>query len=172
MTSIRIFAAPLLFLALAACAATTETSESEPPSTKAMKKLTPILTVDEIEPCLPFWVDALGFEQTVAVPEGDVLGFVILVRDDIEIMLQTTSSVANDNAALGESLGRSTSCLYIEVEDLEAATAGLWNNGAIDVEVVVPKRTTFYGSTEIFVREPGGNVIGFAQPGEAPPEEG
>src|SRR6266852_3502350 len=29
--------------------------------------------------------------------------------------------------------------------------------------VVVPKRTTFYGATEIFVREPGGNLVGFAQ---------
>jgi hypothetical protein len=27
----------------------------------------------------------------------------------------------------------------------------------------VPRHTTFYGSTEIYVREPGGNTVGFAQ---------
>ena len=43
-----------------------------------VKKLTPILTVESIEPCLPFWMDALGFTKTVEVPHGDALGFVIL----------------------------------------------------------------------------------------------
>jgi hypothetical protein len=33
-----------------------------------LKKLTPILTVEAIEPSLPFWVDALGFTKTVDVP--------------------------------------------------------------------------------------------------------
>jgi hypothetical protein len=34
------------------------------------------------------------------------------------------------------------------------------------VEVVSPRRTTFYGMHEIAVREPGGNVVVFAQPAE------
>jgi hypothetical protein len=29
-------------------------------------------------------------------------------------------------------------------------------------DVLVPERTTFYGMREIWVREPGGNVVGFA----------
>jgi hypothetical protein len=32
-----------------------------------------------------------------------------------------------------------------------------------DYELLVPRRKTFYGAEEIFVREPGGNVVGFAQ---------
>jgi hypothetical protein len=28
---------------------------------------------------------------------------------------------------------------------------------------VKPRHQTFYGSTEIYVREPGGNTVGFAQ---------
>src|SRR4029453_8853944 len=45
-----------------------------------MKKLTPVLFVGEIEPCLEFWT-RLGFERTAEVPEGDRLGFVLLTKD-------------------------------------------------------------------------------------------
>ena len=29
--------------------------------------------------------------------------------------------------------------------------------------VLKPRHDTFYGSTELYVREPGGNAVGFAQ---------
>ena len=58
-----------------------------------MKKLTPVIMVDAIEPCIPFW-ERLGFAKTAEVPEGDRLGFVILVKDSVEVMYQTHESVA------------------------------------------------------------------------------
>lgn len=121
-----------------------------------MKKLTPILTLETIEPSLPFWVDALGFTKTVDVPTGDVLGFAILEKDGYEVMLQTVASMQADVPAVASPPGGSV--LYVEIEDLsaiEAAVAGY--------ELLVPRRKTFYGAEEIFVREPGGNVVGFAQ---------
>jgi len=30
--------------------------------------------------------------------------------------------------------------------------------------VVKPRHDTFYGTTEFYIREPGGNVVGFAAP--------
>lgn len=30
----------------------------------AVKKITPVLLVDAIEPLLPFWIDKLGFAKT------------------------------------------------------------------------------------------------------------
>jgi hypothetical protein len=36
-----------------------------------VKRITPVLFVKEIEPILPFWVDALGFTKTIEVPHGD-----------------------------------------------------------------------------------------------------
>lgn len=123
-----------------------------------MKKLTPVLMVEEIEPCLPFWTEGLGFEKTVDVPEGDRLGFVILTKGGIELMLQTRSSVQNDIPAIAELLFPSTPCLFVEVEDLEAAAARVR-----DAEVLVPRRETFYGMAEIVVRAPGGPVVVFAQ---------
>jgi|SRR6185369_1365167 len=123
------------------------------------KKLTPVLIVDAIEPVLPFW-QALGFEQTVAVPHGDHLGFVILVRDDVEVMYQSTASVRDDApATLAGPRAIGAAAIYIEVDDFDAIVAKIPKDAA----VVVPRRVAPYGATEIFVRDPAGNVIGFAQ---------
>ena len=122
-----------------------------------IRKLTPVLYVETIEPCRDLWVKRLGFTQTVEVPEGDKLGFVILVKDDIEVMYQSRASVAKDVPAFTtRTLGQSN--LFLEVSDLseiEQAVKGL--------KLVVPKRKTFYGSTEIGIQDPAGNVIVFAE---------
>ena len=126
------------------------------PSVK-LNKLSPVLVVDAIEPCLPFWIDQLGFQKTAEVPEGDALGFVILARDGVEIMYQTRASVAKDVPSLADAPQRGT-FLFIQVADVAAVERAV--SGA---EVVVPRRTTFYGMDEVGVREPGGNVVLFAQ---------
>lgn len=122
-----------------------------------MQKLTPILLVDAIEPCLSFWTDRLGFQITAQVPEGDVLGFVILEKDGVEVMYQTRPSVINDVPALAD-MPMASTMLFIEVDDIDGVEAAL--DG---MEPVVPRRTTPYGAQEVFVREPAGNVVGFAQ---------
>lgn len=122
-----------------------------------MKKLTPVLYVDAIEPSLPFWVDRLGFEITVEVPEGDRLGFIILKKDNVEVMYQTEESVGKDVPALADS-PKGGSFLFIEVDDLDAVESALTG-----IEPVVPRRKTFYGADELIVREPAGNVVTFAR---------
>jgi hypothetical protein len=127
--------------------------------TSSMKKLSPVLVVDEIEPCLPFWIDRLGFEKTTEVPEGSKLGFVILRKDDVEVMYQTRESVQKDVPALVPERGGRSIGLFIEVSDvgaIERALAGF--------DVILPRRKTFYGMDEVGVREPGGNSVIFAQP--------
>ena len=124
-----------------------------------MKKLTPILVVEAIEPSLSFWVDALGFARTVEVPHEDALGFVILEKDGYEVMLQSTASMKADVPATMPPPGRSV--LYVEIEDLTAIEEWL-----AEYEILVPRRKTFYGAEEVFVREPGGNVVGFAEFGQ------
>ena len=119
-----------------------------------MNKLTPNLIVDRIEDCLPFWTK-LGFKKTVEVPDGDRLGFVILVNDPIEVMLQTRASVAKDVEPLAD--GPYRAALYIEVDKLAPIRKALGST-----PLVVPERTTFYGAREIIVREPGGNIVTFA----------
>jgi hypothetical protein len=122
-----------------------------------MKKLTPVLYVEEIEPALPFWIDRLRFSLAAEVREGERLGFVILKRGDVQIMYQTRESVQADVAALADT-PMGGAMLFIEVEDLDDIDSALEG-----VERIVPRRSTFYGSEEILVREPAGNAVTFAQ---------
>ena len=134
------------------------------PSPSAVRKLTPVLLVDAIEPCLPFWTERLGFELTVQVPEGDRLGFVILVKDGVEVMYQSWASIRGDIPALAEgadSTAPTRTALFMEVADVEAIARVV--QGDPSLEIAVPRRKTFYGMDEIGVREPGGHVVIFAQ---------
>lgn len=133
-----------------------------------MKKATPIMVVEAIEPCLPFWTERLGFEITATVPHGDALGFAMLANGGVELMYQTRASVDADlvesgaPADLGSELADSTTTLFVEVEAIDPLVAAL--DGA---EVIVPRRTTFYGMDELFVRAPCGTLVGFAARTEA-----
>jgi hypothetical protein len=73
-------------------------------------------------------------------------------------MYQTRASVvAADPGAEAELAGRSA-VLFFTVPDLdhvEHAIAG--------APVFKPRHKTPYGSTEIYIREPGGHTVGFAQ---------
>ena len=124
----------------------------------AVKRITPVLYVKQIEPCVIFWVDRLGFKKTVEVPDGDRLGFVILERDGLEIMYQSFSSAEKDAPAAAREINGGRTFLYIEVDRLETVMDAM--KGA---NVVVPLRTTFYGAKEIGVKDPAGHVIVFAE---------
>ena len=121
-----------------------------------MKKCTPILIVESIETCLPFWIEKLGFTKTMEVPEGETLAFVGITNGNVEVMLQSLESVINDIAALAEDEYRTV--LYVEVEKLDPVEESLQGE-----DFVYERRKTFYGATEIGVRDPVGNVIIFAE---------
>ena len=121
------------------------------------QSLTPVLVVERIEPCLAFWTERLGFKVEAEVPEGADLGFVWLVRDGTAVMLQSRASMRKDMAALGD-LAFGPTLLYFKLDDLAAIEPRL-----AGLEVVVPKRRTFYGATEITVRDPAGNLVCLSQ---------
>jgi hypothetical protein len=124
-----------------------------------IRKVTPVLIVDRIEPLLPLW-EALGFARAAEVPHGDEMGFVILTRDGVEVMYQTFDSVRGDEAkALEGPRAIGAAAVFIEVDDIEALAALIPSN----TDIVVARRTTFYGSTEIVIRDGAGNVITFPQ---------
>ncbi len=123
-----------------------------------VKKLTPVLLVDEIEPSMKFWVERLGFEKTIDVPDGDKLAFVILQKAGVELMYQTYATVEKDISYNAQEHAKGPTFLYVEVGSLDEIISAM--NGA---EVVMPVRTTFYGAKEIGVKEPGGHVVTFAQ---------
>ena len=128
-----------------------------------VKKLTPVLFVKEIEPVLPFWIEGLGFTKTAEVPEGNKLGFVILEKDGVEVMYQTYASVDKDMPAIAGDVRKGPSFLYVQVDNLESVKAAVKR-----AEVYMSERKTFYGSTEIGVKDPAGHFITFAQFAAAP----
>jgi len=127
-----------------------------------VKKITPILFAQELEPCIQFWTERLGFQRTVQVPEGNKIGFALLEKNGIELMYQSFASVEKENAATGAAVRKGPSFLYIEVADLDAALAA--TQGA---ELVMPVRTTFYQSKEFGIQDPVGHYLIFAQQGAA-----
>jgi len=136
------------------------TAQPKPEEIKSMnvKRITPVLFVKEIEPCVTFWVERLGFQKTAEVPEGDRLGFVILTKGNTEIMYQSYASAEKDAPTVAKETGEGRTFLYIEVDKLDEVISAMKGT-----KVVVPLRTTFYGAKEIVVKEPAGHVVVFAE---------
>jgi len=126
-----------------------------------IEKVTPIYVVDRIEPALAFWA-ALGWEKTVEVPHAGRVGFVILARGDLEIMLQTRDSVKED---LGAAPLEPACALYMDVASLDDARAALAAKRGAGEEhrVLIEERETSYGAREMWVVDPAGVLVGFAQ---------
>jgi uncharacterized glyoxalase superfamily protein PhnB len=128
-------------------------------SNAALKQLTPVLIVDAVEPCIKFWTDRLGFAVNNQVPDTDgKLIFASVLKDGIEIMYQTRASVLSEDPGSARDLMGHSVALFITVGDLDSVEKSL-----AGAPVVKPRHDTFYGSTEIYVKEPGGNTVGFAQ---------
>jgi uncharacterized glyoxalase superfamily protein PhnB len=132
----------------------TQSKEQKPMN---VKRITPVLYVKEIEPCLKFWVERAGFQTTAEVPDGDKLGFAALQKGNVELMYQTFASQEKDTPGWSKQFSGPT-FLYIEVDDLSALM-----NAMKGITVELPERTTFYGAREIGYRDPGGHVILFAE---------
>lgn len=125
----------------------------------ALGHLTPVLIVDAVEPCLTFWIDRLGFVAENQVPGDDgTLVFASVKKGEVEVMYQTRASVIAERPEAASELTGHSTALFITTEDLDAVEKAL-----AGAPIVSPRHTTFYGSTEIYVREPGGNTVGFAQ---------
>ncbi len=133
-------------------------------------KLTPVLIVDAVEPCLAFWTERLGFRQANAVPgEDGRLVFASAERDAVEVMYQTRASVlaVEPDATRVErarDLAGHAALLFLEVDDLDAVERAL-----AGVPVVKERHETFYGTAELYVREPGGTTVGFSMRLPGPP---
>ncbi len=126
-----------------------------------MQTLAPVLIVDAVEPCVDFWATNLGFAKENAVPGPDgKLIFASVKKDGVEIMYQTRASVVADSPAQAAELEGHSVALFLTVASL--ADLDAVENALSSAPVVKARHKTFYGSTELYVREPGGNVVGFA----------
>jgi hypothetical protein len=124
-----------------------------------LQHLAPVLVVDAVEPCVAFWTERFGFaaENEVPGPDGR-LQFASVSRDGIEIMYQTKASVVAERPDSAGELAGHSAALFFTVNDLDVV-----ERAVVGAPVVKARHRTFYGSEEIYVREPGGNIVGFAQ---------
>lgn len=119
---------------------------------------TPILVVKDIRLNLEFWEKNLGFEKKVEVPHEDAVGFVLLARDGIEVMLQSRKSIAADLPQIIRDLDQPLALQYIDVDSIQEVLQRMKG-----IELIVEPRETFYGTREIVVRDPAGFLIVFAE---------
>lgn len=125
----------------------------------ALRALTPVLVVKSVDACLPFWIDRFGFTMSNHVPgSGNEMIFAILQKDGIEIMYQNGDSVLEDGTMTEAELAGHSVGLFLTVDSIDEVEKRLGG-----VPVVKARHDTVYGSTEICVKEPGGNTVGFAQ---------
>jgi uncharacterized glyoxalase superfamily protein PhnB len=156
-------AAFTLVVALFVGAPLAQLNAEEKRKVMTVKKITPILFAEEIEPSLKFWMERFGFEKTIDVPDGEKLAFAILQKGRVELMYQTYASAEKDVSAVSPELRKGPSFLYVEVDNLDEIIPAVKGT-----EVVMPVRTTFYGAKEIGIKDPAGHIITFAQLGVAP----
>ena len=120
-----------------------------------LEKVTPVLLTDDVEASINFWAD-FGLEAVMTVPGQDRLTFAILAKGDVEIMYQTFESAVADDPLAVEGINRAL--IYVEVDSLDEILPV-----AKKYETVKPEHTTAYGAREIYIRDPYGNLVGFAE---------
>jgi len=125
-----------------------------------IRKVTPLFVVDAITPAeITFW-EKTGWKKLVEVPHGDHIGFVLLENEGRELMLQTRASVKADLATQDIAALDPPCALYVDVASLVEARSECLAAGA---RVVIDERETVYGARELWVVDPAGVLVGYAE---------
>jgi len=123
------------------------------------QKLTPNLLVTNVERSLAFYVDTLGCERGMTVPDASPFVFASVTSGPVEIFLNDAATAVKEYPAFaGKPIG-ATGTLYIEVEGVDA----LHDRIKSMVKVVMPIATQFYGMREFAIEDPDGYVLTFGE---------
>jgi lactoylglutathione lyase len=123
------------------------------------KKLTPNLLVASVERSLAFYVDTLGFERGMTVPDASPFVFAAVTGGPVEIFLNDAATAVKEYPSFnGKPIG-ATGTLYIEVDGVDA----LHDRLQAAVRIVMPIATQFYGMREFAIADPDGYLITFAE---------
>ena len=127
-------------------------------------KNTPNLIVSSVEGSLAFYVDLLGFERGMVVPEQSPFVFASVTSGTVEIFLNDRSTVTKESPQMGGLNFGGGNTMFIEVEGVDS----VYERIASKAKVVMPIRTQCYGMREFAITDPDGYVITFAQRVPAP----
>jgi uncharacterized glyoxalase superfamily protein PhnB len=122
-------------------------------------KLTPNLIVANVERSLAFYVDVLGFERGLTVPDESPFAFASVTSGAVEIFLNDAAAAIEEYPAFaGKPIG-ATGTLFIEMHGVDALHERIKSS----VKVVMPLATKFYGMREFAIEDPDRYVITFAE---------
>jgi catechol 2,3-dioxygenase-like lactoylglutathione lyase family enzyme len=126
--------------------------------------LAPMLQVFDMPASLAFYRDALGFECVSQAGPPDDIGWVLLRRGDVELMLNTAYEKADRPPApdAGRVAAHVDTVLYFGCPDLEAAYQHLQAKGIpVGEPAIAP-----YGMRQLYVKDPDGFTVCFQWPVE------
>lgn len=127
-----------------------------------VKRVTTTILTDDVDACVAFWTERLGFEQTLSVPAqqpGETGNQFAAVSDGRhELMFQTFRSTEEDLPGMYVPTDKRSFMLYVEVPDLDAAIERMQG-----LEAAVSRRKTFYGADEIGFHDPCGVLVILAE---------
>lgn len=123
------------------------------------KKVTINLMVENVNRSIEFYKDTLEFKVTATLPDSGNYEFAIMNKDDVEIMLQSMSSMPEDIRHLwGDTIGGSIT-LYYEIESIDE----YYNRVKEKCEIIHDMNETFYGMKEFTIRDNNGYLLTFAE---------
>lgn len=123
------------------------------------KKLTPNLVVSSVERSLAFYVETLGFERGMTVPDASPYVFASVTSGAVEIFFNDAAAAIKEYPAFGGRPIGATGTMFIEMEGVDALHDRLKSS----VKIVMPLVTQFYGLREFAIEDPDGYTITFAE---------
>jgi len=129
----------------------------------SFKKLTPNLIVASVERSLAFYVDVLGFERGMTVPDQSPFVFASATSGAVEIFVNDAATAIKEYPAFGGRPLGATATMFIEMDEGGEKIDALHDRIKSRVKVTMPLVTQFYGMREFAIEDPDGYVITFAQ---------
>lgn len=124
-----------------------------------LSSLTPNIMVDDMKQSVAFYRDILGFKMLMSVPEEAPYDWCLLQMDDVEMMLQSRSSLGEEIPELNADSTGGTLLFYIRMDGL----ADYYKRIKDHVRIVRPPETTFYGRREFSIADNSGFVLTFSE---------
>ena len=116
------------------------------------QKVTANLMVSDMDASIRFYVDVLGLERQITVPEQPPFVFVAVGTGKVEIFL-------NRDEPPGKAKPGGIS-LYVELQSLDQLLARMQQH---KIRIEIPLNETFYGMREFAVLDPDGYLLIFAE---------
>ena len=98
-----------------------------------ISRATPVLFVDRVEPTRDF-LQKVGFEVVVEIPEEDRPGFALLQKDGVQAMVETRGNAREPATLQALSKESRRAVVFIETDDVGAVIAALAGSKIVVVQ--------------------------------------